>query len=105
MLSAMRQDLQESFDLLQAAMAKTPKLAPHTIGSVRYALKGSKVDAGQGPDHQVLKHWANLPGEAIRLLLLIIYQMEAGSLPTQAFMVYISRIPKPAGGGEAIEVC
>ena len=77
-------------------------MPPHTICSVRYALKGSTVSAGQGPDHQVLKHWANLPGEAIRMLLLIIYQMEAGSMPMQALMVYISRIPKPAGGERPI---
>ena len=53
----------------------------------------------QGPDHQVLKQWSLLPEEALRLLMLLIYQMEAGAMPMQTLMVYTGLLPKPAGRG------
>ena len=75
--------------LLREAKANAPMPPPHNIGGVRHALKSTNPRAGQGPDHQVLKQWAFLPEEALRFLLLLIYQMEAGTMPMQTLMVYI----------------
>ena len=58
----------------------------------------SSVDAGQGPDHWVLKLWAYLPDEALRQLALITFMMEQGSVPAHALLVYVGLIPKAAVG-------
>ena len=95
-------NLQLAFDELQKALHVAPKPAPHRIATLRYVLKSCSVSAGQGPDHQILRHWAFLPDEGLRCLLLILGGMENGSLPIQALMVYVGLMPKPAGGERPI---
>ena len=72
------------------------------MATLRVVLKACSVSAGQGPDHQVLRHWAFLPDEGLRCLLLILGSMESGSMPIQALMVYVGLMPKPAGGERPI---
>ena len=50
----------------------------------------------QGGEYQ--KHWAFLPGEALRQLVLINFMMEQASVSAQALLVYVGLIPKAAGG-------
>ena len=94
--------LQDAFDRLQEALRTTPKPVPQKMATLRFVLKTCSVSAGQGPDHQVLRHWAFLPDEGLRCLLLIMGMMENGSLPIQALMVYVGLMPKPAGGERPI---
>ena len=94
--------LQEAFDQLQKALLTTPKPPPQKMATLRVVLKSCYVSAGQGPDHQILRHWAFLPDEGLRCLLFITGGMESGSIPIQALMVYIGLLPKPTGGERPI---
>ena len=94
--------LQEAFNQLQKAMLTTPKPEPQKMATLRFVLKSCSISAGQGPDHQVLRHWAFLPNEGLRCLLLILGGMESGSMPIQSLMVYVGLLPKPAGGERPI---
>ena len=94
--------LQIAFDQLQQALRVVPKPAPHKMATLRFVLKSCSVSAGQGPDHQILRHWAFLPDEGLRCLLLILGGMVSGSMPIQALMVYVGLMPKPAGGKRPI---
>ena len=85
--------LQDAFDQLQKALITTPKPPPQRMATLKIVLKSCSVSAGQGPDHQVLRHWAFLPDEGLRCLLLIMGMMESGSAPIQALMVYVGLMP------------
>ena len=94
--------LQEAFDVLMNAMVDTPPPTPLKMATLKHILKTCNPQAGQGPDHQVLKHWAQLPDEGLRCLLLVMNLMEKGSMPIQTLMVYVGLMPKAAGGERPI---
>ena len=56
------------------------------MATLRMVLRACNVSAGQGPDHQVLRHWA-------------FFRMKGSEA---SLLVYVGLMPKPAGGERPI---
>ena len=87
---------------LSKAHAEAEPLPKHSIRELRRVLAGWSAKAGLGIDLWVLKLWATLPDNALRMLLLIIQLIEGGAFPMQILLVLIALIPKPKGGERPI---
>ena len=65
----------ENQALNEACNQPEAKLQGKPLRHLRNVFAGSPKDAGLGVDQQVLRHWALLPDEAFKGLLLIIRAM------------------------------
>ena len=93
-------DMKEAGRLLHAACADPDlELPKFPIRHLRNILRSGKSRTGLGVDLWVTKLWADLPDDALKILLSLIYLVQQGVMPMQLMVVLVSLIPK-AGGGE-----
>ena len=91
--------LQAAHVRLQAACrqedVQTPKFS---LRHLRNVLHSWPAKAGLGIDLWVISLWANLPDEALRVLLSIIYLAFNDKVPMQMLLILIGLMPKEKGG-------
>ena len=93
-------DMLEAGKLLLAACNDSElELPKFPIRHLRNVLRSAKTRTGLGVDLWLTKLWADLPDDAIKVLLSLIYLVQQGVMPMQLLVVLVSLMPK-SGGGE-----
>ena len=95
-------ELQKVLLLLQPLL---PDQEPIRMGicSLRQLLAGAPILKGLGGDSWQLRDWSTLPDEALAVLEELLFQIQTTTTwPRQCALVFISMIPKPAGGERPI---
>ena len=90
----------EAGKLLQTACNDSEvELPKYPLRHLRNVLRSAKSRTGLGVDLWITKLWADLPDDALKILLSLIYLVQQGVMPMQLLVVLVSLMPK-SGGGE-----
>ena len=92
-------DLDLSWQKLRAACTQEEVQKPKFgLRHLRNILNSWPAKAGLGIDLWVIRLWATLPDEGLRVLLSIIYLAFDGAVPMQLLLILIGLMPKDKGG-------
>ena len=92
-------DMLEAGILLQASCNDSElELPKFPLRHLRNVLRSAKTRTGLGVDLWITKLWADLPDDAIKVLLSLVYLVQQGVMPMQLLVVLVSLMPKNGGG-------
>ena len=96
-------DMLEAGQMVRKVCAKPDlELSRHSMRHLTNVLRTSPAKAGLGVDLWILRLFAALPIEGLKVLLSLVHLVQQGIIPMQLLVVLIGLMPKESGGERLI---